>query len=96
MFIFKMPLISTQSCAPGISCTYQIDQLKTSKPPPPQPKEKEMFWVSMFQLAVVPLSTYPLPPSQAGRGSGFEACAKEQGFQGKTLKSWGRKEKRVL
>lgn len=89
-----MLLISTHSCAPGISCTYQIQiSWKLASPHLLSPKRKGCF---EFNVSACGSPTLHLPqphncfPSlllKLGRGSGFEACAKELGFQGITLKS---------
>lgn len=100
MFIFLMLLISTHSCALGTSCTYQIQiSWKLASPHLLSPKRKGCFEFSVsscgsptFHLPQ-PHNCFPSVLLKLGRGSGFEACAKELGFQGKTLK-WGKRKKR--
>lgn len=96
MFIFIfISLISTHSCAAGISCTYQIqiNSMTASKHSPPQPKERGMFLSScMSRLKAVPLSTYPnhttvFPPSEAGKRFRLRStCWRPVGLSGKTQK----------
>lgn len=100
MFIFLVLLISTQSCAPGISCTYQIQiSWKPASLHLLSPKRKGCFEFSVSACSnptlhlPQPYTCFPSLLLKLGRGSGFEACAKELAFQGKTLKSgkkkWG-------
>lgn len=93
-----MLLIRTQSCAPGISYQIQISWKPVSLHLlSPERKGCFEFNVSTCSSPTLhlpqPYKCFPSLFLKLGRFSGFEARAKELGFQGKTLKS-GKKQKK--